>query len=57
MPLKPSLVSNHDVYLGAKQLQHTHLVIGIWAWGVSLSKYIAQAFKNCKKHLIDKLFD
>ncbi len=29
--------------------------VGILAWGLSPSKYVAQAVKNCAKHLIDKL--
>jgi hypothetical protein len=54
MPLKPSLVGNPDIYLGAK-LKLTQLENGIWTWGLSPSKYFAQAVKNCKKHLTDKL--
>jgi hypothetical protein len=33
----------------------TQLDNGIWAWGLSPSKYVAQAVKNCAKHLADKL--
>jgi hypothetical protein len=54
MPLKPSLVGDPDIYLGAK-LKMTRLENGIWAWGLSPSKYVAQAVKNCAKHLTDKL--
>ncbi len=54
MPLKPSLVADPDIYLGAK-LKMTQLDNGIWAWGLSPSKYVAQAVKNCAKHLTDKL--
>jgi hypothetical protein len=54
MPLKPSLVGDPDMYLGAK-LKMTWLENGIWAWGLSPSKYVAQAVKNCAKHLTDKL--
>jgi hypothetical protein len=54
MPLKPSLVGDPDIYLGAK-LKMTRLDNGIWAWGLSPSKYVAQAVKNCAKHLTDKL--
>jgi hypothetical protein len=54
MPLKPSLVGNPDIYLSAK-LKMTQLDNGIWAWGLSLSKYVTQAVKNCAKHLTDKL--
>ncbi len=41
-------------YLGAK-LKMTQLENGIWAWGISPSKYVAQAVKNCAKHLTNKL--
>ncbi len=54
MPLKPSLVGDPDIYHGAK-LWQTCLANGIWAWGLSPSKYVAQAVKNCEKHLTNKL--
>jgi hypothetical protein len=54
MPLKPSLFGDPDIYLGTK-LKMTRLENGIWAWGLSPSKYVAQAVKNCAKHLTDKL--
>jgi hypothetical protein len=54
MPLKPSSVGDPDIYLGAK-LKMTQLENGIWAWGLNPSKYVAQAVKNCAKHLTDKL--
>ncbi len=54
MPLEPSLIGDPDIYLGAK-LQMTQLENVIWAWGLSPSKYVAQAVKNCAKHLTDKL--
>ncbi len=54
MPLKPSLVGDLDIYLGAK-LRMTQLNNGIWAWGLSHSKYVAQAVKNCAKHLTKNL--
>jgi hypothetical protein len=54
MPLKPSLVGDPDIYLGAK-LKMTQLENGIWAWGLSPSKYVTQAVKNCAKHLTNKL--
>jgi hypothetical protein len=40
MPLKPSLVGDPDIYLGAK-LRMTQLDNGIWACGLSPSKYVA----------------
>ncbi len=33
----------------------TQLENGIWACGLSPSKYVTQAVKNCAKHLTDKL--
>jgi hypothetical protein len=54
MPLKLSLVCDPDIYLSAK-LKMTRLENEIWAWGLSPSKYVAQAVKNCAKHLTDKL--
>ncbi len=48
MPLTPSSVGDPDIYLGVK-LRQTRLENGIWAWGLSPFKYIAQAVKNCKK--------
>jgi hypothetical protein len=54
MPLKPSSVGDPDIYLGTK-LKLTQLDNGIWAWGLSPSKHVAQAVKNCAKHLNDKL--
>ena len=54
MPLKPSSVGDPDIYLGAK-LKLTRLNNGVWAWGLSPSKYVAQAVKNCAMHLTDKL--
>jgi hypothetical protein len=54
MPLKPSLAGDPDIYLGAK-LKPTRLENEMWAWGLSPSKYVTQAPKNCEKHLTNKL--
>ncbi len=54
MPLKPLLVGDPDIYFGTK-LKLTRLNNGIWAWGFSPSKYVAQAVKNCAMHLTNKL--
>ena len=56
MSLKPSSVGDPDIYLGAK-LRQTHLPNGVWAWGLSPSKCITQAVKNCQTHLTKKLHD
>ncbi len=49
-PLKPDSVGTPDIYLGPKlelmQLQH-----GVWAWGISPSKYVREAVKNCKDYI------
>jgi hypothetical protein len=54
LPLKPSSVGNLDIYLGAK-LNQTRLPNGVMAWGLSPSKYVAQAVKSCQLHLTEKL--
>jgi hypothetical protein len=54
LPLKPSSVGNPDIYLGAK-LKQTQLLNGVMAWGLSPSKYVVQAVKNCQLHLTEKL--
>jgi hypothetical protein len=54
LPLKPSSVGDPDIYLGAK-LKQTCLPNGVLAWGLSPSKYIVQAVKNCQLHLTEKL--
>ncbi len=52
--LKPSSVGDPDIYLGAK-LKQTQLPNGVMTWGLSPSKYIVQAVKNCQLQLTDKL--
>jgi hypothetical protein len=54
LPLKPTSVGDPDIYLGAK-LKETQLPNGIWAWGLSPSKYVNQAVQNCQTHLTQKL--
>jgi hypothetical protein len=54
LPLKPSSVGDPDIYLGAK-LKQTQLPNGVIAWGLSPSKYVFQAVKNCQLHLTEKL--
>jgi hypothetical protein len=54
MPLKPSSVGDPDIFLGTK-LRQTQLANGVWARGLNPSKFVAQAVKNCKKHLTNKL--
>jgi hypothetical protein len=54
LPLKPSSVGDPDIYLGAK-LKQTRLPNWVMVWGLSPSKYVIQAVKNCLLHLTDKL--
>ncbi len=54
LPLKPSSVDNLEIHLGAK-LKQTQLPNGVMAWGLSPSKYVVQAVKNCQIHLTKKL--
>jgi hypothetical protein len=42
LPPKPASVGDPDIYLGAK-LRETQLPNGVWAWGLSPSKYVNQA--------------
>ncbi len=56
LPLKPTSVGDPDIYLGEK-LKETQLPNGIYAWGMSPSKYVNQAVKNCQTHLSAKLND
>ncbi len=46
--LKPDSVGALNVYLGAK-LKLMQLENGVWAWGLSPSKYVQEAIQNCKK--------
>jgi hypothetical protein len=52
LPLKPTSVGDPDIYLGAK-VRLDQLTNGVFAWGLSPSKYVQQAVLNCKKHLRD----
>ena len=53
LPLTPSSVGDLDNYLGTK-LRQTRLSSGVWAWGMSPSKYVDQAIKNSTTHLTKK---
>ena len=44
------MVRDPDIYLGAK-LKKTTLQNGIITWGVSPSKYVQEAVKNCEAYL------
>jgi hypothetical protein len=49
MLLKPSLVGNPDIYLGAK-LKPTQLENGIWTWGLSPSPNILPKLSRIVKN-------
>ncbi len=49
-------MGNPDIFIGAK-LKETQLPNGIYAWGMSPSKYVNQAVKNCQTYLSEKLND
>ncbi len=53
-PLKPDSVGEPDIYLGAK-LKLMQLENGVWAWGLSPSKYVQEALRNCKKYIGENL--
>ncbi len=53
-PLKPDSVGAPDIYLGAK-LKLMQLENGVWAWGISPSKYVREAVKNCKDFVSEHL--
>ena len=53
-PLKPDSVGAPDIYLGAK-LKLMQLDNGVWAWGISPSKYVREAVKNCKDYVSEHL--
>jgi hypothetical protein len=54
LPLKSSSVGNPVIYLGTK-LKETWLPNGVMVRGLSPSKYVVQAVKNCNLHLTEKL--
>jgi hypothetical protein len=54
LPLKSSSVGDLDIYLGAK-LKETQLPNVVMARGLSPSKYVVKAVKNCQLHLTEKL--
>ncbi len=53
-PLKLDSVGDPDVYLEAK-LTLMQLENGVWAWGLSLSKYVQEAICNYKKYVEESL--
>ena len=56
MKLKESSVGDPDIYLGAK-LRKMKMPNGVLAWGISPSKYVQEAVKNCEAYLKDNYPD
>jgi hypothetical protein len=48
--MKPGSIGDPDFYLGAK-VQQTKLPNGVYAWGMSSSKYIQAAIRNIKDYV------
>jgi len=53
MPLKDPHNCDPTIYLGTK-LRETQLPNGIWAWGMSPSKYVNQAVNNTESQLTEE---
>ena len=51
--MKPGSIGDPDIYLGAK-LRKVQLENGVWAWGMSPSKYIQEAVRNVEQHLKER---
>jgi hypothetical protein len=56
MPLKSPDNCDINIYLGAK-VKETQLPNEVWAWGMSPSKYVQQAVKNCESQLLKDFND
>ena len=52
--MKPGSIGDPDIYLGAK-LRRVQLDNGVFAWGLSPSKYVQEAVRNVEEYL-DKNF-
>ena len=48
--LKPTLIGDPDLYLGAK-LYKMKLPNDVWCWSMSPSKYVQEPVQKCEKHL------
>ena len=48
--MKPGSIGDPDFYLGAK-VRQTKLPNGVYAWGMSSSKYIQAAVRNVKDYV------
>ena len=50
MKLKESSIGDPDIYLGAK-LRQVKMPNGVYCWGISPSKYVQEAVRNCEIYL------
>ena len=57
LPLKPDSVVPPTFYLGAKLKKHTFQKSGREAWGLSATKYVREAVKNCETYVWSNLPD
>ena len=48
--MKPGTIGDPDIYLGGK-LRKVQLNNGVWAWGMSPSKYVQDAVRNSEEYL------
>jgi hypothetical protein len=51
--MRPDSIGDPDFYLGAK-VRQTQLPNGVYAWGMSSSKYIQAAIRNVKDYVAKK---
>ena len=49
-PMKPGSIGEPDIYLGAK-LKQVMLDNGVYAWGLSSSKYVQESVRNAENYL------
>ena len=54
--LKPDSIGDLNMYLGAK-IKYHKTPNEMWSWTMSPSKYVREACKNCKDHLINNFDD
>jgi hypothetical protein len=48
--MKPGSLGDPDFYLGGK-LRNIQLANGVWAWGISPSKYVQEAVRNVEEYI------
>ena len=55
MKLKEGSVGDPDLYLGAK-LRKVEMPNGVWCYGISPSKYVQEAVRNCELYKYQREF-